>query len=56
VIAERHNGPLSNVHANQPGNAGNCKSGAPSSLPWRRLVFGGGLVSAQRKKFYDEPK
>jgi len=41
MIAEHHNGPLSNVHANQAGNAGDCTSGAHSSLPWRRvgLVF-----------------
>ena len=37
MIAEHHNGPLSNVHANQAGNAGDCTSGAHSSLPWRRL-------------------
>lgn len=37
MIAEHRNGPLSNVHANQAGNAGDCTSGAHSSLPWRRV-------------------
>ena len=37
MIAEHHKGPLSNVHANQAGNAGDCTSGAHSSLPWRRV-------------------
>ena len=37
MIAEHHKGPLSNVHATQAGNAGDCTSGAHSSLPWRQL-------------------
>ena len=37
MIAEHHKGPLSNVHANQAGNAGDRASGAHSSLPWRRV-------------------
>jgi hypothetical protein len=37
MIAEHHKGPLSNVHANQAGNAGDCTSDAHSSLPWQRL-------------------
>ena len=37
MIAERHNAPQHNLHANQAGNAGDCKSSANSCLPWRRL-------------------
>jgi hypothetical protein len=37
MIAEHHKGPLSNVHATQAGNAGDCTSSAHSSLPWRRV-------------------
>lgn len=36
-IAERYNASQHNLHANQAGNAGDCTSGAQSSLPWRRL-------------------
>ena len=37
MIGERHNAPQHNLHANQAGNAGDCKSSAHSSLSWRRL-------------------
>ena len=37
MIAEHHNAPQHNLHANQAGNVGDCKSSANSSLPWRRL-------------------
>jgi hypothetical protein len=37
MTAERHNEPQHNPHANQAGNAGDCKSSANSSLPWSRL-------------------
>jgi hypothetical protein len=37
MIAERYNASQHNLHANQAGNAGDCTSGAQSSLPWRRL-------------------
>jgi hypothetical protein len=37
MIAERRTAPQQNRHANQAGNAGDCISGAHSSLPWRRL-------------------
>jgi len=39
MTAERHNKPQHNPHANQVGNAGDCKSSENSSLPrslfWR---------------------
>ena len=37
MIAERHNAPQHNLHANQAGNAGDSTCSAQSSLPWRRL-------------------
>ena len=37
MIAERHNAPQHNLHANQAGNAGDCASSTHSSQPWRRL-------------------
>ena len=36
-MAERHNAPQHNHHANQAGYAGECPAGADSSLSWRRL-------------------
>ncbi|MBM2802907.1 MAG: hypothetical protein HW419_800 [Deltaproteobacteria bacterium] len=37
MIAERHNASQHTLYANQTGNAGDCTSGAHSSLPWRWL-------------------
>jgi len=37
MIGERHNAPQRNLHANQAGNAGDCKFSTHSSLSWRRL-------------------
>jgi hypothetical protein len=37
IMAERHNAPQHNLHANQAGNAGDCISSAHSSQPWRRV-------------------
>jgi hypothetical protein len=37
MTAERHKAPQQNLHANQPGNVGDCTSGTHSSVPWRRL-------------------
>ena len=37
MTAERHNAPQHNLYANQAGNAGDGKSSAHSSLPWRWL-------------------
>ncbi len=37
MIAEDHNAPQRDLHANRAGNAGDRTSGTNSSLPWRRL-------------------
>ena len=37
MMAERHNAPQHNLHANQAGNTRECTPSAHSSLPWPRL-------------------